>query len=51
MMKTLENKIAKGHLKVEKIQELLDEYEKLEKQLKDAPEFRLYAFKKKHGLL
>lgn len=51
MMKVLENRIAKGHLKVEKVQEMLDEYEKLEKQLKDAPEFRLYAFKKKHGLL
>lgn len=50
-MKILENKIAKGHLRVEKIQDLLDEYERLEKQLKDAPEFRLYAFKKKHGLL
>jgi hypothetical protein len=51
IMKLLENKIAKGHLKVEKVQEMLDEYERLEKQLKDAPEFRLYAFKKKHGLL
>lgn len=50
IMKTIENKIAKGHLKHEKIQVLLDEYESLEKQLKDAPEFRLYAFKKKHSL-
>jgi hypothetical protein len=50
-MKIIENKIAKGHLRPEKIQELLNEYESLEKQLRDAPEFRLYSFKKKHNLI
>jgi hypothetical protein len=51
IMKIIENKIAKGHLRPEKIQELLNEYESLEKQLRDAPEFRLYYFKKKHNLI
>ncbi len=50
-LKEIEDKIARGHLKSEKVQELLDEYEKIEQRLKDSPEFRLYTFKKKHKML
>lgn len=49
-IKEIENKISRGHLKSEKVQELLDEYETIEKELKNSPEFRLYTFKKKHNL-
>lgn len=50
-MKEIEEKVARGHLKNEKVQELLNEYENLEKELKTSPEFRLYSFKKKHNLI
>lgn len=50
-MKEIEDRINKGHLKADKVQELLDQYEALEKQLKDSPEFRLYTFKKTHKTL
>jgi hypothetical protein len=49
-LKEIEDKIARGHIKAEIVQKLLDEYESLEKHLKEAPEFRLYSFKKKHNL-
>lgn len=50
-MKEIEDKIARGHLKSDKVQELLNEYDSLEKELKKSPEFRLYTFKKKHNLI
>lgn len=50
-MKEIEDKIHRGHLKTDAIQKLLDEYDKLEKDLKGSPEFRLYSFKKKHDML
>ena len=50
-MKEIEDKIGKGHLKQETVQGLLNEYENLEKQLKESPEYRLYIFKKKHNLI
>ena len=50
-MREIEDRIARGHMKSEVTQELLTEYETLEKQLKDSPEFRLFSFKKKHNLL
>lgn len=50
-MKEIEDRIAKGHLKPSKTQELLDQYEELEKELKGSPEYRLYSFKKKHNLI
>jgi len=50
-MREIEDKISRGHLKSDKVQELLDEYEQIEKVLKDSPEFRLYTFKKKHKLI
>lgn len=49
-MKEIENKIARGHIRGEKIQELLNEYDRLETELKGSPEYRLYSFKKKHDL-
>ena len=49
-LKEIEDKIAHGHLKTDKVQDLLNEYESLEKQLKESPEFRLYSFKKKHNI-
>lgn len=50
-MKDIEDKISRGHLRNEKVQELLNEYETIEKELRASPEFRLYTFKKKHSLL
>ena len=50
-MKEIEDKIARGHLRPEKIQKLLDEHERLERDLKASPEYRLFSFKKKHDLL
>jgi hypothetical protein len=50
-MKEIEDKIAIGHLSLDKSQELLDEYDALEKQLKNSPEYRIYVFKKTHNLL
>jgi hypothetical protein len=49
-IKEIEDKISKGHLASEKIQELLNEYEALEQQLKSSPEYHLYSFKKIHNL-
>lgn len=49
-LKDIEDRIARGHLKSEKIQSLLDEYELIESRLKESQEYRLYDFKRKHGL-
>jgi len=49
-MKEIEDRIARGHLSTEKTQELLNEYDAIEKELKSAPEYRLYQFKRRHGL-
>lgn len=50
-MKEIEDKIAVGHLTTDKVKELLDEYDALESQVKSEPDYRLYMFKKKHGLM
>jgi len=50
-MKQIEDKIAIGHLTMDKVQDLLDEYETIEKGLKTSPEYRLYMFKRKHNML
>jgi len=50
-LRAIENKISKGYLPNDKIQELLNEHEAIENELKSAPEYRVYLFKKKHGLL
>jgi hypothetical protein len=49
-LKEIEDKISHGHLKTDKVQALLNEYEMIEKHLKASPEFRLYSFKKVHNL-
>lgn len=49
-MQEIRDKLERGHLTSKKIQELLDEYEKLEQEVKNCPEYRLYAFKKKQGI-
>jgi len=49
-LKDIENKIARGHLTKDKVNILLDEYEGIEQKLRSSPEYRLYAFKKKHDL-
>lgn len=50
-MKEIEDKIAVGHLTMSKAQDLLNEYDKIEKELEAAPEYRLYMFKKKHSII
>jgi len=50
-MKEIQDKINRGHLKSEKVQELLDEHDTLEQGLKDSPEYRLFMFKKKHNMM
>jgi superfamily II helicase len=49
-MKAIEKKLEVGHLRPEKTRELLDEYEAIENEMKQSPEYRLYVFKKKRGL-
>jgi hypothetical protein len=49
-MKEIEKKLERGYLSNPKIQILLDEYDKLEKNLKNTPEYRLYTFRKKHEI-
>lgn len=50
-MRDIEDKVAAGHIGMEKVQELLDEYERIEHEMEKSPEYRLYMFKKKHGML
>jgi len=49
-MKEIQDKINRGHLKSEKVQELLNEHDKLEQGLRESAEYRLYTFKKKHNM-
>jgi hypothetical protein len=49
-MKNIENRLERGHLSSDKTQALLDEYDTIEKELKTSPEYRLYQFKKRHGM-
>ena len=50
-LKQIEDKIAVGHLGRDRVKDLLDEYDRIEEELKSSPEYRLYMFKKNHGLL
>ena len=50
-MKEIEDKIAVGHLSMDKVKILLDEYDGLERELQSSPEYRLYMFKKKHSII
>jgi superfamily II helicase len=49
-LRDIEKKLEIGHLKPDKVKELLDEYDSLEKEMRSTPEYRLYVFKKKRGL-
>jgi hypothetical protein len=49
-LRDIEKKLEVGHLKGDKVKELLDEYELLEKEMRSTPEYRLYVFKKKKGM-
>lgn len=49
-LREIEKKLEIGHLKGDKVKELLDEYELLDKQMRTTPEYRLYLFKKKRGM-
>lgn len=48
-MKEIEKKLEGGYLNVAKAEELLNEYDDLEKVMKSSPEYRVYLFKKKRG--
>jgi len=50
-MKEIEDKIAVGHLSMDKVKGLLDEYDTLEASMKDTDEYRLYMFKKRHNMI
>ena len=50
-MREIEDKLARGYIRKELVDGLLNEYETLEKELKDSPDYRLYAFKRKHNLM
>ena len=49
-LKEIERKLERGYLNGDKVKELLDEYDEIEKRLKSSTEYRLYAFKKRHGM-
>lgn len=49
-LREIEVKLEKGHLQEKKVEELLNEYDILEQEMKDCPEYRLYAFRKKRGM-
>jgi hypothetical protein len=47
-MQDIENKLQRGYLSSDKIKELLDEYDILDKDVKSCQEYRLYMFRKRH---
>ena len=47
-MQDIENKLQRGYLSSDKIKELLDEYDVLDKDVKSCQEYRLYMFRKRH---
>ena len=49
-LREIEKKLENGYLGNDKIKELLDEYEGIEAQMKDTPEYRLYVFKRSRNL-
>ena len=49
-LRKIEHKLEKGHISEKKVEELLNEYDSIEQEMKSSPEFRLYAFRKKRGL-
>jgi hypothetical protein len=49
-LQEIEQKLEKGYLRNNKVEELLNEYEALEASMKHTVEYRLYAFKKRGEL-
>ena len=49
-LREIEEMLEKGHLLSQKVEDLLNEYEKIEQDIKSCPEYRHYAFKKKRGM-
>jgi hypothetical protein len=49
-LREIEAKLERGHLTAEKTDELMNEYDAIEKEMKSTREYRLYAFKKKRGM-
>jgi hypothetical protein len=49
-LRKIEEQLEKGHLQEKKVEELLNEYDAIEREMKLCPEYRLYAFKKKRGM-
>ena len=49
-LRKIEEQLEKGHLQEKKIEELLNEYDTIDREMKTCPEYRLYAFKKKRGI-
>jgi len=48
-MKEIEAKLEAGYLRNNIVENLLNEYDQLEKKMKNCPEYRLYIFKKRRG--
>jgi uncharacterized protein YlaI len=49
-LREIETKLERGHLQEKKVEDLLNEYDQIEQNMKTSPEYRLYAFKKKRGM-
>ena len=49
-LKEIEKKLENGYLGSTKIKKLLDEYEAIESQMENTPEYRLYVFKKTRNM-
>ena len=49
-LKEIEKKLENGYLGNDKIKVLLDEYEAIENQMKNTPEYRLYVFKRTRNI-
>jgi len=49
-LRKIEEQLEKGHLQEKKIEDLLNEYDAIDREMKTSPEYRLYAFKKKRGM-
>jgi hypothetical protein len=48
-LEQIKKKLLRKKLKAKEAEELLEEYDKIEKKLADSPEYRLWVFKREHG--
>lgn len=48
-LEKIRSQLLKKGIKLEKAEELLNEYDKIEKELSSSPEYRLYKFQKQYG--